>query len=302
MEFNVNKVIDQIRQDINDGKVVSKVDAGYRYYVDATNPERKVVITNNEDTARAYYTVFIKKESTPTDINTDAFDKLSRVSMYIGAPDTGKTTHAINVCKECGVTPLFKMCRDTLNLETLLEDFILVEGKPAFQESLAIKLMTGTEKGIIILDEFNTLLTGVMKTFQPIFDDTSTHFEYRGKQYKKNMNCKWIVTLNHNDKGISVIPDAILSRSYLQWFKPVSDQTIHIWTGIDVETITKIREVFKRLNIEDIFGTRQVKIINNIKNMTELKNHLYGLCVMKKTDPKILDLLEGQDILQRLAN
>src|SRR5690606_17667558 len=123
------------------------------------------------------------------------FDALPRVSLYVGQPDTGKTYKAIKVAEDAGIVPLIKMCRDNLNLETLLEDFILIDGKPVFNESVALQMMSDPNKakGIIVFDEFNTLLTGVMKTLQPIFDETSTTFEYRGKIYEKNLNCKFIV-------------------------------------------------------------------------------------------------------------
>ena len=50
------------------------------------------------------------------------------------------------------------------------------------------------------MDEWNTMSTGAMKTMQPILDDTSTHFEYNGKLYQKNMNCKFIITLTIKTK------------------------------------------------------------------------------------------------------
>jgi len=221
--------------------------------------------------------------------------------MFVGQPDTGKTYLAEDIAKQCGIVPLFKMCRDNLNLETLLEDFKLNDGKPVFEESLAIKAMSDPEKNryIIIFDEFNTLMTGVMKTFQPILDDTSTTFEYRGKVYQKNMNCKFILTLNDKDKGISVVPDAILSRVELRWFDPTPITTIAQWTNVDVEWINKLFNVYKIIGLTNIFGTRQIKILHG-KTLERVKNHLYGLCMMTRTDPAILDTLQMQDVLTKL--
>jgi adenylate kinase family enzyme len=293
------EIITRMREDLKNNitKVVSS--DGYRYYTDVLTEKIIVPITTPEETALVYEKLIINANQAKLVEAADLFSTLPRVMMFVGQPDTGKTYLAEQIARECNITPLFKMCRDNLNLETLLEDFKLVDGKPAFEESVAIKMMTGTDRHIIILDEFNTLLTGVMKTFQPIFDDTSTTFEYRGKIYTKNMNCKFIVTLNDKDKGISVVPDAILSRVELRWFDPTPTTTISKWTQVDIEWINKLFDVYKILGLTSIFGTRQIKILNG-KTTDKIKNHLYGLCKMTKTDTEILESLQMQDVLTRL--
>jgi adenylate kinase family enzyme len=295
------EIVARMREDLKNNitKVVSS--DGYRYYTDTLTEKIIVPITTPDETALVYEKLIINAQEAKKIESKDLFGTLPRVMMFVGQPDTGKTYLAEQIAKECGITPLFKMCRDNLNLETLLEDFKLVDGKPMFEESLAIKMMSDPNKGkyILILDEFNTLLTGVMKTFQPIFDDTSTTFEYRGKIYNKNMNCKFIVTLNDKDKGISVVPDAILSRVELRWFDPTPTTTISNWTKVDIEWVNKLFDVYKILGLTSIFGTRQIKILNG-KTSDKIKNHLYGLCKMTKTDPEILESLQMQDILTRL--
>lgn len=297
--MTTQEIIARMREDINKGIVKVVSSDGYRYYTDTLTEQIVVPITTPDETANLYERLIINATQARAEASKDLFATLPRVSMFVGQPDTGKTYKAFEVAKQCGIIPLFKMCRDNLNLETLLEDFKLVDGKPVFEESLAIKYMTDNEKHIIVFDEFNTLLTGVMKTMQPIFDDTSTTFEYRGKVYHKNMNCKFIVTLNDKDKGISVVPDAILSRVELTFFDPVTTNTISKWTNVNIEWINSLFNIYKVLGITNIFGTRQIKILSG-KSIERIKNHLYGLCKMTKTDDKLLDTLQVQQLINKL--
>jgi hypothetical protein len=295
------EIVQRMRDDLAKGltKVVSS--DGYRYYTDTLTQQIVVPITTPEETALLYEKLMINTMNAKQDASKDLFLTLPRASIFVGQPDTGKTYRAEEIARQCGIEPLFKMCRDNLNLETLLEDFKLVDGKPAFEESLAIKMMSDPEKRryIIIFDEFNTLLTGVMKTFQPILDDTSTTFEYRGKVYQKNPNCKFILTLNDKDKGISIVPDAILSRVELTFFEPVPTSTIAKWTNVDVEWINNLFNIYKVLGLTNIFGTRQVKILHG-KHIDRIRNHLYGICKMTKTDDKLLDTLQVQQLVNKL--
>lgn len=283
-----------IQKDIAEGTTKIVVKDGFRYYTDSLTGTLIVPLTSIEETLETYEKVF--RNNHTIQHNTK---QLPRVSMYIGQPDTGKTYKALKTAAEYNITPLFKMCHENLNLETLIEDFKLVDGKPVFEESLALKMLSGTEPGIIILDEFNTLRTGVIKTLQPIFDDTSTTFEYRGKIYNKNMQCKFIVTLNDKDKGISVVPDAILSRSAIEWFEPIDNKTIAQWTHVPVEWVSNLQNIYKILGLLSIFGTRQVKALH-MKSQKVITNHLYGLCKMKQVDTKIIETLPMQALLTKL--
>ncbi len=297
--MTTQEIVNRMRDDLAKGIIKVTTNDGYRYYTDTLTETIVVPITTPEETALLYEKLMINKQQAQQAAKQDLFATLPRVSMFVGQPDTGKTFLAEQIAKDCGIRPLFKMCRDNLNLETLLEDFKLVDGKPAFEESLAIKAMSGNERHIIIFDEFNTLLTGVMKTFQPIFDDTSTTFEYRGKIYTKNTNCKFIVTLNDKDKGISVVPDAILSRVALKWFDPVPTSTIAKWTNVNIEWINNLFNIYKVLGLTNVFGTRQIKILNG-KTIDDIKNHLMGLCRMTKTDDKLLETLQVQQLINKL--
>jgi hypothetical protein len=290
-------IIARIKKDINNGDIKVMSNDGYRYYTDVLTETIQVPITTPEETAKLYEKLVINPANAQT-MNT-GFTDLPRVSMFVGQPDTGKTYMAFELAKQHKIEPILIMCRDNLNLETLLEDFKLIDGKPAYTESLAIKALSGTDNAIIILDEFNTLLTGVMKTFQPIFDTTSPTFEYKGKIYTKNLNCKFFVTLNDKDKGISVIPNAILSRSKLRWFPPVELPTLARWTGLDIKWITIVHSLYKILGLLDIFGSRQLKMIHG-DTVENIKNHLIGLCNVRNVDAKAVDTLQVQQLINQL--
>ena len=295
--MEVKDIIAKIKQDLNNGDIKVMSNDGYRYYTDVLTESIQVPITTPEETAKLYEKLIINPTNSRS-LST-AFDDLPRVSMFVGQPDTGKTYTAFQMAKQFGIEPILIMCRDNLNLETLLEDFKLVDGKPAYEESLAIKALSGTDDAIIILDEFNTLLTGVMKTFQPIFDTTSPTFEYKGKIYTKNLKCKFIVTLNDKDKGISVIPNAILSRSKLRWFNPVELPVLAKWTNLDIKWITIVHQLFKILGLLDIFGSRQLMMLHG-DTVENIKNHLIGLCNVRNVDAKVVDTLQVQQLINQL--
>lgn len=295
--MNTNELIEKMQQQIKDGTLKIVVADDHRYVTDAATETIQIPLTTREETAKMYQKRFLNPVM---DKNQNEFDKLPRLSMYIGQPDTGKTYHAQELAERYQVPYVIQMCRDTLNLETLLETFTLEEGKPVFKESIPLKMLTGTEPCIIIFDEFNTLLTGVMKTTQPLFDDTSKTFEYKGTIYNKNMNCKFIVTLNDRDKGISVVPDAILSRACIHYFPPVTPEQISKWTNVPLDWIELLQQVYKLIGLQSIFGTRQVRMIYDKMNLDEIQKHLIGLCRMKNLDEKIVETLQMKQYLIRL--
>ena len=194
------------------------------------------------------------------------------------------------------------MARDNLNLETLLEDFTLVDGKPVFTESLAIKMLSGTEPGLIIIDEFNTLLTGVMKTLQPLLDTTSKTFEYKGKIYTKNLNCKFIMTLNDKDKGISIIPDAILSRSKIVYFDQPDTATLAKWTNTTEQYVKNAYDTYKTLGLLSIFGSRQINVLQTMSTPDEIASHFIGLCSLRGMKTDLIKSLEVKRLLTLLCS
>lgn len=274
--YNKDNIIEQIKKDITSGKIRTEVKDGHRIYTDGVN---SVPLTSAEETTWNYFKMFIE----PTQKTTDAFDALPRVSLFVGAPDTGKTFLAQSIAEECNVPHILIMARDNLNLETLLEDFTLVDGKPVMKESKAIEFLSGTEPCLMIIDEFNTLLTGVMKTFQPLLDNTSKTFIYKDKVYQKNLNCKFILTLNEKDKGISVLPDAILSRCFVRYFDKPSSEILSKWTEVPVEIVNIYKGIYNALKLDTVFGSRQLMNLKN-KTVPEIESHLRGLCLLRGLD------------------
>lgn len=294
--MEIKDIIKQIGADIASKKVHVESRDNYRCYTDGN---KEVVITSPEETAQNYYNTFIAVQTSPT--KNGGFADLPRCTIYVGQPDTGKTYQAQQIASDYNVPHILIMARDNLNLETLLEDFTLVDGKPVFKESLAIKMLSGTEPGLIIIDEFNTLLTGVMKTLQPLLDTTSKTFEYKGQIYKKNLNCKFILTLNDKDKGISVIPDAILSRSKIVYFDQPDISTLANWTGKSKEYVQFAYDTYKTLGLLSVFGTRQITVLSSMNTVDDITKHFTGLCSLRGMKTDLIKSLEVQRLLSALC-
>lgn len=293
--MNTQDIIKQISMDIASKKIRVEAKDGYRYYTDGV---KQVVMTSADETAQAYYNTFIAPSVVKT---TSTFDDLPRCTIYVGQPDTGKTYQAQQLANDYKVPHILIMARDNLNLETLLEDFTLVDGKPVFKESLAIKMLSGTEPGLIIIDEFNTLLTGVMKTLQPLLDNTSKTFEYKGKVYNKNLNCKFILTLNDKDKGISIIPDAILSRSKIVYFDQPEIKTLAQWSKQSEQYVQTAYDVYKALGLLSLFGTRQINVLSTMKTVDDVTAHIIGLCSLRGMNTDTIKTIEVQRLLSQLC-
>ena len=290
------EIIKQISTDLSQGKVRVESKDNYRCYTDGT---RVVPITSNAETIDLYYKTFIAPQIVLPGSNS--FDELPRCTIYVGQPDTGKTFKAQQLAQSLNIPHLLIMARDNLNLETLLEDFTLVDGKPVFQESLAIKMLTGTEPGLIIIDEFNTLLTGVMKTLQPLLDTTSKTFEYKGKIYNKNLKCKFILTLNDKDKGISIIPDAILSRSKIVYFDQPDLNTISTWSNQPLTFVTDAYDIYKALGLTSLFGTRQIQVLSTMKSVDDITAHFTGLTSLRGMKADLINSIEVQRLFGKLC-
>jgi hypothetical protein len=141
-----------------------------------------------------------------------------------------------------------------------------------------------------------------MKTLQPLLDTTSKTFEYKGKVYNKNLNCKFILTLNDKDKGISVIPDAILSRSKIQYFEQPNISTLSKWSGQTEAFVQSAFTLYKTLGIPHLFGTRQIKVLSDMDNIEDMVAHFKGLCLLRGMDTKLLDTIETKRLFNDLCS
>ena len=295
--MNTKQILDQITKDLASKKVQVVSKENYRCYTDGN---KEVIMTTPEETARNYYNTFINV--TNANGTNVTFDELPRCTIFVGQPDTGKTYKAQQFATDYNVKHILIMARDNLNLETLLEDFTLVDGKPVFKESLAIQMLSGTEPGLIIIDEFNTLLTGVMKTLQPLLDTTSKTFEYKGKIYNKNLKCKFILTLNDKDKGISVIPDAILSRSKIVYFEQPDILTLSKWSNKPEAYVQTAYDIYKTLGLLSLFGTRQINVLTQLKTPEDITAHFVGLLSLRGMKNDLIKSLEIQRLFIDLCS
>lgn len=301
------EIIALIKDNLKTGLIKAVTEPTGRFYI-TSDDSLKIPITTTEETLLNYKKLIIDKDYFNVNKinNNDTFNGLPRVSIYVGKPDTGKTYSAIKYAEDLGIPYLFIMARETLTLETLLQDFTVIDGKPVFKESLAIKMLSDPDNkpAIIIVDEFNTTPTGIMKTLQPIFDDTSKTFEFNGTIYKKNLNCKFILTLNDRDKGISIIPNAILSRSYVKYFNTIDANTLSKWTGIHIDKVKQYERLYELLGLSSIFGSRQLKILKDMHDINVIKNHLKGLLSLKNINDDTafnkLDTLEYNTLINSL--
>lgn len=294
--MDTKQILEQISKDIASKKIQVVSKENYRCYTDGV---KEVIMTTAEETARNYYNTFICPSVSGT--NT-TFDDLPRCTIYVGQPDTGKTYKAQQLAEKYNVPHILIMGRDNLNIETLLEDFTLVDGKPVFKESLAVKMLSGVDKYLIVVDEANAIPTAVLKTFQPILDDTSKTFEYKGKIYTKNSNCKFILTLNDKDKGINVLPDAILSRSKIVYFDQPSIQTLAQWSNQSETYVQTVYDIFKTLGLLGLFGTRQIKVLSQLKTTDDITSHFIGLLSLRGMKNDLIKSLEIQRLFTDLCS
>lgn len=120
--------------------------------------------------------------------------------------------------------------------------------------------------------------------------------------YNKNMHCKFICTLNDKDKGISILPDAILSRSKFKYFDKPDVNVLMQWTGYSNQFIALMLDMFEVLDIMPVFGTRQLKMIHDCADVNEITNHFTGLLALRNKDVKLLKTPEVQSKLGVVVN
>ena len=209
---------------------------------------------------------------------------LKRAELWFGDPGTGKTTLARTMFEE------FKA-------QGLIEDYIVInaqeeltvmslfkttktdeDGNWKFIHNKFFKMLTDNTQARygVIIDEFNTMPMSVMKSLQPIVDDTEGDFTFEENTYTKNPNIYFIFTMNHNDMGISQLPVAIKDRVYPKYFEKLDDETLAQRSGVKkqvIEKMRKVRQMFEHLgDLPDFHkSVRQLKSLQgaNAKQVRE---------------------------------
>lgn len=296
LELEVKK---KFNEAFSKGEIKTETKDSGRVYIinDITIP-----LTNTSEVLETYYNLVLNKTSNAS----VEFNKLNRCTIYVGQPDTGKTYKAINESKDIvgESNVILLICHNEMSLNNILETFTLIDGKPAYIPTYAFNCITDKQNGkyIIVLDEANTGSPSFLKSLQPLLDTTSTSFVFKdgtGKEVicHKNPNCKFILTMNDKDKGINILPDAILSRSLIKYFTPVSVDTLSKWTGVSTQWITKLKQIYDTLKISNVFGSRQINALYG-KGVNDISIHLKGLTALKGMSSSIIETTE----ITRLIN
>lgn len=183
---------------------------------------------------------------------------LKKNELWFGNPGTGKSYLAHNTCKnlkEKGVIKDYAVvnCHEELTVMSLFKTTKTDEqGNWKFLKNKVFKMLTDNKREhyIIVADEFNTTPMSVMKSLQPIIDDSNADFVFEDKVYKKNPNIRFIMTMNHQDLGTSDLPQAIKDRLYPVFFEDLTYEMLSMRTGVPrkiIEKLEKIRNMFQHL-------------------------------------------------------
>ena len=108
--------------------------------------------------------------------------------------------------------------------------------------------------------------------------------------------------LNDKDKGISIIPDAILSRSKIEYFDQPDIDVLAKWSGQPVKYIQNAYDTYKTLGLLSLFGTRQIQVLKSMTNIQDVTAHFIGLCSLRGMKTDLIKSLEVQRLLQCLIS
>ena len=221
---------------------------------------------------------------------------LRQTELWFGDPGTGKTTQArtmFEAFKERGVIEDYVVvnAQEELTVMSLFKTAKTDEqGTWRFLHNKLFQMLTDTAQSRygVIIDEFNTLPMSVMKSLQPIIDDTEGDFVFEDKTYTKNPNVHFVFTMNHNDMGISQLPVAIKDRVYPTYFPPLSTQELAKRSGVKeivIEKLRRIRRMFAHLGDLPEFhkSVRQLKALKDA-NASQVKLYVMSQLALANVD------------------
>lgn len=212
--------------------------------------------------------------------------ELRKAELWLSNPGVGKTTLAKNVSEkflENGQIEDYAIvnCHEELTVMSILKTTRTDEhGNWKFLLNKVFNMLTDATQApyIVVFDEYNTLPMSVQKSLQPIIDDTEGKFDFEDKEYTKNPNVTFILTMNHRDLGTNMLPDAILDRTFKVFFEDLTNEQLAQRSGVPehiIETIGKVRKMFEHLADLPEFH-KSVRRLKDIKGLTgeQFKNYI----------------------------
>lgn len=151
---------------------------------------------------------------------TQTFEKLARYRLkdepvnkhliiYYGNPGVGKTYTAM---QKYGSNTF--VCHSGILPQDIFKNFDVKNGVTNMTESVFIKTAS-TEKAVLILDEFNTMLQDTKITFQGITDNKDQIVDLSGQPIKLAKDYVFVITMNLFRNGVKYpLPEAVIDRAF----------------------------------------------------------------------------------------
>lgn len=301
----LKQIKDRVTQDLKKGVTVIDASASVRYLV---HNDIRIPMTDPLSAYQEYYDKIINAVGSVQVTSANKLQEIEKVFkskkllIYVGKPDTGKTYKAITIGKNIfgEDRTIVAVCGGEMTFTSLLTTVPLNQ-EIKMVNSKMLELLTDPtdEPALVILDEANLLLTDVLKSMQPLLDTTNDTFTLGDTKYHLNKNCKFIFTMNDKDSGVNILPDAIISRAYLNYFDMPNDKTLAQWTGLPEKFVEETHRLFNVLNLLSLFGTRQLQTLYNCSS-SEINLHIKGIIAVKGMEEELVDTPEVQNALIKL--
>lgn len=313
MKRSINELQQEFMKQYNTGDIKSENRPTGNVYVHKSGVE--IPATTPQETLEMFEKLVLDANTTPT-ISLLNPTLLPLLSIYVGQPDTGKSYKAMHT-----IGALFKPERVIITtgdedntIESLFGDFTVEKGDYKFIPTPTFNMLTDPNKepALIVVDEANLNRPSYQKALQVYLTKTTTHITHKGiekdaqgnehvviKTWELNPNVRWIFTMNDKDKGVNVLPNAILSRASVEYFRPTDDKTLAQWTGQSVKFIEDMRKIYQSLKIVDIFGSRQINVLTGM-SLDQIISHLTGILALRGTSTALIETTEVKRLINSL--